>query len=400
MPKRRPKFLLHERDRHGNWKWYVRKDHGPRIRLVAPYDTPAFWAEYFEACKRVTGEAVAAVDNRRTLRWAFDQYRQSSAWSGLSQTTRRQRENILLGVLENGGDTSLGRIDERAILEGRERRKDTPHQANSFLKLMRGFCAWCVEQKLMASNPAAIVKLLATENEDGFHTWSSGEMDRFEAYWPVGTRERLAYDLLLYTGLRRGDAVRVGPPHVRDGIITLDTEKRRKGKKPIQVVIPILPPLAESIAATPTGEETFLINERGERWVKESFGNWFGDACRKAKCPGSAHGLRKAGATRAAERGATERQLMAIYGWTTSKQATHYTRQADRARLSAEAMTLLLPVPGASPAAEQPEKSRTLPPVREKIRKRSRSQGVRNAMVPRGGIEPPTLRFSIACSTN
>lgn len=116
MPKRRPKFLLHERDRHGNWKWYVRKDHGPRIRLVAPYDTPAFWAEYFEACKRVTGEAVAAVDNRRTLRWAFDQYRQSSAWSGLSQTTRRQRENILLGVLENGGDTSLGRIDERAIL--------------------------------------------------------------------------------------------------------------------------------------------------------------------------------------------------------------------------------------------------------------------------------------------
>jgi len=50
-----------------------------------------------------------------------------------------------------------------------------------------------------------------------------------EARWP-GTRERLACDLLLYTGLRRGDAVRVGRQHERDGVITIRTEKHRKGK--------------------------------------------------------------------------------------------------------------------------------------------------------------------------
>ena len=85
------------------------------------------------------------------------------------------------------------------------------------------------------------------------------------------------------------------------------------------------------------------MTETGRPWVKESFGNWFADACRKAGCPGSAHGLRKAGATRAAERGASERQLMAIFGWSTAKMAAHYTRSADRTRLAHDAAQLLLP---------------------------------------------------------
>jgi hypothetical protein len=42
----------------------------------------------------------------------------------------------------------------------------------------------------------------------------------------------------------------------------------------------------------------------------------------------SAHGLRKAGAVIAAEKGATERQLMAIFGWSTMKKAARYPRAA------------------------------------------------------------------------
>jgi integrase len=80
--------------------------------------------------------------------------------------------------------------------------------------------------------------------------------------------------------------------------------------------------------------------------VKEGFGNWFSDACRAAGCPGSAHGLRKAGATRAAENGASERQLMAIFGWSTSKMATHYTRSAEKKRLAMSAVDLLMPAQG------------------------------------------------------
>jgi hypothetical protein len=53
----------------------------------------------------------------------------------------------------------------------------------------------------------------------------------------------------------------------------------------------------------------------------------------------SAHGLRKAAATRAADNGATAHELMAIFGWVDIKEAEIYTRAADRKRLAAKAMS-------------------------------------------------------------
>jgi hypothetical protein len=106
----------------------------------------------------------------------------------------------------------------------------------------------------------------------------------------------------------RGDVVRLGQQHVSNGVITFRMEKNRGDGV---VYPPLLPVLAATIAASKTGDLTFLVTERGTPFVKDSFGNWFRDPCREAGCPGSAHGLCKAGATRAAENGATVHQLMA-----------------------------------------------------------------------------------------
>jgi integrase len=312
------------------------------VRLKAEYGSEEFWAEYRAALEGAP--APSTTPKAHTLEWALDRYRQSSAWAGLSTATRRQRENIIRAVIQTAGTVLLRDISGDTIRAGRERRAERPHAANNFLKTMRSFFAWAVETRFVSIDPTKGIKLLVGKNDaDGFHTWTQYELDRFEARWPIGTRERLAFDLLLYTGLRRGDAVRVGLQHVRDGVITIRTEKHRRGKPGEQVAIPILGPLAESIAATRTGDLTYLVTEGGTPWVKESFGNWFREACRLAGCPGSAHGLRKAGATRAAERGASERQLMAIFGWSTGKMAQHYTRSADRIRLARDAAEFLLP---------------------------------------------------------
>jgi integrase len=83
------------------------------------------------------------------------------------------------------------------------------------------------------------------QRTEGHHTWTVDEMSAFEARWPIGTRERLAYDILVWTGLRRGDASRLGPRHVRDGEITVTTEKTGR-----VVILPVLKPLADSIAAS------------------------------------------------------------------------------------------------------------------------------------------------------
>ena len=97
-------------------------------------------------------------------------------------------------------------ITEDTIVAGRERRAEKPHAANNFLKAMRGFFGWAEETKLVPVDPTKGVKLLSGKNPAGFHTWTEEEVARFEARWPLGTRERLAaLDLLLYTGFRRGD---------------------------------------------------------------------------------------------------------------------------------------------------------------------------------------------------
>lgn len=339
--KKRPPYLHRERTRHGKIIWVVRREHGRRIRLRADYDTVAFWEEYRAAL------ADAAKPDRRfaargTLRWAIDRYRAGSTWAGYSNATRRQHEAIFRNVVETAGDELLSHITVKTIVAGRERRKDRPHSANNFLKAMRGFFRWAADPNrggLVDKDPTLGVKLLKGENDDeGFHTWTEEEVERFEQRWPLGTRERLALDLLLYTGFRRGDVVRLGRQHVRNGIIEFRAEKNSEA-----LTIPVLPPLQASIDAAKTGDLTFLVTAHGTPFVKESFGNWFRKVSTAAGCPGAAHGLRKAGATRAAENGASERQLMAIFGWKTNKMAALYTKKAERRKMALDAAETLLP---------------------------------------------------------
>jgi integrase len=70
---------------------------------------------------------------------------------------------------------------------------------------MRGLFRWTLESGFATSDPTEGIKG-STPRTEGFHPWSEEEIECFEARWPIGTRERLALAILLYTGLRRGDA--------------------------------------------------------------------------------------------------------------------------------------------------------------------------------------------------
>ncbi len=108
--------------------------------------------------------------------------------------------------------------------------------------------------------------------------------------------------------------------------------------------IPVLPELQAVIDQTPTGNLAFLVTQFGKPFTPDGFGNWFRKRCDEAGLPNcSAHGLRKAGAAIAAENGATERQLMAIFGWSTMKEAARYTKAARQKVLAASGMKLLRP---------------------------------------------------------
>jgi integrase len=335
MPRPRPPHLHRETTRHGRTVWYVRVGKGSRIRIRSDFGSPEFAAEYQAAITGTPRPSSKGAPAVGTLAWLIARYRESSVWAGLSGATRRQRENIFVHVLASAGQQPFAKVTTETIVAGRERRAQTPDQARHFLDTMRGLFRWALAAKLVKSDPTAGVENPLRKKGDGFIPWTEDHVAAYERRWPVGTRQRVWLDVLLYTGLRRGDAVRFGRQHVRDGIGSIKTEK---SDFTITVTLPILPVLAETLAAGPCGDLTFIAGERGQPLTKESFGNLFRAACRAAKVPGSSHGVRKIAATRAANQGATVAQLEAIFGWSGGTMASHYTRSADRKRLALEAM--------------------------------------------------------------
>jgi integrase len=338
MPRPRPPHLLRETTRHGAAVWYVRRYPGPRIRLRAAPGTPEFEAEYQQALAGHTRAPAASKSAAGSLNWLVDRYRETGAWLALSQATRRQRENILAHVLATAGNKPFAAIDRATIAAGRERRARTPAQARNFLDAMRGLFRWAIDADFVKVDPTEGIKNPARPKGGGFPVWTEDDLEAYETRWPLGTKERVWLDVLLYTGLRRGDAVRLGRQHVRDGIATLRTEKSQGN---ITVAIPILPVLAATLDAGPCGDLAYIAGENGAPLTKESFGNAFHEACVTAGVNKSAHGVRKIAATRAANNGATVAQLEAIFGWHGGGMAALYTRSADRARLAREAMNKL-----------------------------------------------------------
>jgi integrase len=338
MPRPRPPHLHRETNRHGTTVWYVRLSRGQRVRIRGVYGSPEFDAAYQAA---VAGEEPAAPGkpSRGTLQWLWDLYRHSVAWSDLSLATRKQRENIMLHVLKTAGREPLSRIDRKAILVGRDRRAGTPSQAKNFLSTIRGLFVWAVDNNLVQSDPTLGIRNKRSKlaKSGGFPVWTDEEIAAFERRWPRGTRERVMFDVFLYTGLRRGDAAVVGWQHVRNGVISLQTEKTG-----IWVHIPILPELKATLEAGPTGDLAFIANEsNGNPLTKETLGNLFAEACGAAGVQKSAHGLRKAAATNAANHGATVAELEAIFGWQGGQMASLYTRSANRRALANAAMKKL-----------------------------------------------------------
>jgi integrase len=174
-----------------------------------------------------------------------------------------------------------------------------------------------------------------SNSSGGHHTWTEDEIERFEAQHPVGSRERLALALLLYTGQRRGDVIRLGYQHVRGGVLSV-----RQEKTGTELSIPLHPRLAEIIAGTQRENLTFLVTKRGGPFGAVPFSTWFRKACNAAGLPSRccAHGLRKAAARRLAEAGCSTFEVAAITGHASLRELERYTKAVAQGKLAASAM--------------------------------------------------------------
>ena len=325
MPKRRLPHVLREKTNRGKWVWYFRIGKNKRTRLPDDYGTPEFLSAYHAALAGKPLPRQANKSRSGSIAWLIGRYRESSAWASLSVATRYQRERIFAGIIDKAGSEAFVGVTAKTIRNGREARQATPFMANNYLRAVKGLFAWAVEAEYLAENPAKDVKELAVKTS-GHEPWTMEDVRKYEERWPLGTRERVWLHVIAYTGLRLGDACKIGWQHVKDGTVSLRAEKTGQ-----LLEFPLLPPLIESLNAGPTGDLSFIASSHGRPFVKESFGNAFRDACRAAGVGGkSAHGLRKMLASLAAELGASEELLQAWFGWKTNRMSAIYTRAASK----------------------------------------------------------------------
>jgi integrase/recombinase XerD len=339
----RLKHLIEDRDRYGNIRVYVRVPGRRKVRIKAQFGTDEFIAAYNAAVSdHVAPPRQAGPAKQGSFRHLCVLYYSSPSFKRLDEATQTWRRRALDAICEKHADKPVALLTPRHIRMLRDERADQPGAANQRLKALKALFAWGCEEKpeIVLLNPTWGVRKIKYATE-GHHSWTAEEIKQYRERHPIGSKARIALDLLLYTGGRREDAVGLGPQHVRDARIRF-TQAKNEHLNPVVVDIPLHPELAATIAATRSGHLTFLITAYGKPYTPAGFGNAMRDWCDQANlrhC--SAHGLRKACATALAEAGATAHEIASVTGHQSLEEVERYTRAARKKKLADAAIAKL-----------------------------------------------------------
>lgn len=332
-PSKLPPYVQAFVDRFGHSRYYFRKPGCPRVALPG---LP--WSKEFMAAHETAMNQKLEIGATRTIPGTLDaliaSYYRSSDFLGLRPITQSTYRNIIERIRKEHGDKPVAMLARDHIKRIMGKFSDKPDAGNRWLKMFRVLMRHAVESGYRKDNPTIGIRRMKTSTY-GFRTWTEEEIAKFYAKFEIGTRERLAFDLLLYSGQRRGDVVTMGRQHVRNGSLVI-----RQSKTGTEVDIPIAATLKASLDLVPAGQLVFLMTQQGKPFTAAGFTNWFRDAVAAAGLPLglSAHGLRKAACRRLAEAGCSAPQLMAISGHKTLAEAQKYIETANRKALAEEGM--------------------------------------------------------------
>jgi integrase len=200
----------------------------------------------------------------------------------------------------------------------------------------------CIRHLLQAAvptmrrdNPTDGIAKVKLPKSGGYHSWSDAEIQLYRNFWALGTQQRLLFEFCLESASRKGEVVRLGPQHIKDGRIRI---ARSKGSRDVDILMS--PELQAAVDAMPKEHLTFLVTERGKPRSKYGLGNDFRRWADKAGLPKccSLHGLKKAGMRRLVDVGANAHELMGVSGHKSLSEAQRYTEDFDRKAAADRAM--------------------------------------------------------------
>lgn len=328
-------YVKQYRDKTGVMRRYFRKAGKTYGVLPGEIGSPEFMEAYQGFLKGAPGTKARGVEG--TFGWLIGEFYKAVEFDNLKPNSKKAYRVVLDGLATTHGHKRLmllNREAARAMIQ--KIGEDRPGMANLTKGILARVFRIAVDAGQASANPFA---RLPNYKGGTRHTWTEAELLAFEKRWPPGTRERLAYALLLYTGQRVGDAVKMHRRDVVAGMIHLTQEKTNADLR-----LPIHPELTRAMKAMPAQTLSLFAGKRGGA-VKR--GDDLSKVIRKAvelaglpeRC--KAHGLRKAIIRRMAEGNASSKSIAAVSGHKTLKEIERYTAAAEQPKLAKNAMRAL-----------------------------------------------------------
>ena len=225
-----------------------------------------------------------------------------------------------------------------------------PTSQKGWLKTLRHFFAFAVDQGECKNDPTVGIKTTKPSKSGGYLTWGDVQIEQYRERHKIGTMARLALELMLNIAARRHDAHQIGRQHLRKGCLSWRPSKTSQttGK---MLTIRVMPELQAALDAMPSSDAlTFLLTEHGRPFKSAAaFGNKFADWCTAAGlepklCDDGkmrnyrAHGLRKAALLQLAYAGATGPEIMAVSGHASLTEVQVYLNAVEQERMAEAAM--------------------------------------------------------------
>lgn len=336
MPLRKlPRYVTSFVDRYGVERFRFRR--GTVSVYLPPPGSKEFKAEYDKAFNGVVGldrvragtvnDLVARFYRsiefmqtgqgwQKTLRQVIEPFREKYGAADVREFRRRDFNTIIAAKLE------------QKVIKGKK--VGGTHAAHRLRETLIRLWEFAVKEEMVERNYAKDSTPIKHKAK-GFHTWTENDIKAYRERWPVGSRARLALELMLWTGMRRGNAHKTPPPE--DGRFKAIAVKTGK-----EIDLYVTPQLKAAIDAMPDAEKgkaALIVNDYGRAYTAAGFSNKMREWCDKAGLPQcTSHGLRKALTTRAADLGLSQQELKAIGQWSGDDEVRIYAEKANRKRMA------------------------------------------------------------------
>ncbi len=317
----------------GGLRYYFRRRGQPAVRLPDEPLSPEFMKAYHAQLNR---KAEPKSGYEGTFEWLCDQYMDCAGFKGLAKATRDARSRVIRSMInepidpkypETFGREKAASFKAKHVRALRDRKFDVPNAANERIKILNQIFGMAVARGWRDDIPSRDVEKIVIKS-DGHETATDAHIEQFFAYH-AETMPVLAMRLLTAFGMRVSDLRKVGPQHVNDGVLVFVTEKTN-----MKCELPVPKELFTDLQ--PSGDLVFMKTTYGQAFrskkaMSARVSKWF----KQAGIEGiTAHSVRKWLATRMAENGATEYELMSWFGWKDPKEARPYIQKVQRQKLA------------------------------------------------------------------